>query len=464
MNRLQSAGRIEAALLLLSGLVLAAAWRDQGRLAELRAEQAALRKRAEQSGFRQEAESLALPAKIAPRPDPEAEGRRVAASFIAHVREMETLQDAVLNRPDKALREQMITRLDEVARLNAPQLRALIREVLSSGEIDERQREDLIAYVFPKLLTKDPRVAFELLWEKPELGTLARDGKPDRGILLNLSMEGWAEREPQSALAWLREHSPGPDAGGKSLDGNSPDLTRSAIYGTSRSKQRLAMELAREYGLDDTDMVSRILLGYAHDPRDPERRSESLTLLREWTATTTETAELWRKPVTDMMRTLAFGNAREGYEPTMAWIEAQNFSAQELVTLAEDGFGPQGYYRVRDEDRGRWSEWLAKVLPPDKARKPIQEVFNSWLGNDPEAAKRWLDATPESPARSAAMGAMVERTIYTNPEEAQRLVLSLPEGIERAELLVKLYKYWPGGSEEARAAAEKMAEVYGVRR
>ncbi|WP_265594825.1 hypothetical protein [Haloferula sp. BvORR071] len=456
---MQSARRVAAALLVLSALVLAAAWRDQGRLAALQAEQAALRERAEQSSFRQEAVGLALPAKLALRPDPEAEGRRVAASFIAHVREMEALQDAALNRPDKALREQMISRLDEVVRLDGQQLRILIIEVLASGEIDTRQREDLIAYVFPKLLTKDPRAAFGLLWEKPDLDAMSTLGKPMRRVWLSYAMSQWAEQEPQAALRWLREHSPGPDAGVENL----PDFTRSVIYGTSRSNPRLAMELAREYGLDSTEMVTSMLQEHGYT-RTPEQRTEALILLREWTATTTEPAEARWKPVTNMMRALAFGTAREGYEPTMAWIEAQNFSAQELVTIAEDGFGPDGYYRVRDEDRGRWSEWLAKVLPPDKARKPIQEVFNGWLGDDPEAANRWLSATPESPARSVAMGVLVERTIYTNPEEAQRLVFALPEGADRAELLVKLYRNWPGGSEEARAAAEKMAEVYGVGR
>jgi len=445
------------ALLLLLVAVLAAAWQDRARLAALRAEQAALRQRAEELGFRREDGELSLPAKRGTRPDPEAEARAAAARFAAHAMEMEALGDAALAQPDKALRERMIARMDEVARLDAGQLRILIGELMDSREIDDEQREQLVGFAFVKMLAKDPRLALDVLLDTPSLGNLSRRRPPERSEWLKFAISRWAEVAPRAALAWLRDREASMETdenGAEAMHG----LQRGLIYGVSRTNPRLAMELANEHGINRGVFVTDVL---EQSARTPEQRAEAVNLLREWQAHTKEDPELYQEAMARSLASLALGSAWQGYEQTAGWIDAQGFTPAELSLMTRYPFHAS---QLPAADRSRWMAWLGAELPPESAHEPARTFFVDWMNADPVAAKEWQGSAPDGPSRHAATSVIAEGLTRKEPQEALRLALTIPEGSIRTSTLKSLYDNWPRWQPSGQEAAEKMAEEYGVRR
>ena len=89
------------------------------------------------------------------------------------------------------------------------------------------------------------------------------------------AVTGWARESPLAAFDWIQNH------GGQFPEKTTLTLKRGVVYGVAARDPRLAFDLLRKSGIEDTRAIAGGILAY---PGTPETRTAALAAYREYFA------------------------------------------------------------------------------------------------------------------------------------------------------------------------------------
>jgi hypothetical protein len=256
-------------------------------------------------------------------------------------------------------------------------------------------------------------------------GGRGRGGRDGGGTVLRNStavMSGWAEVDPQNAVAYASEN------GDASARGGRNPLMLSAMQGWANTN----IEGAINYAMTEIDTSSDqggrgrgggienfLIARYVNeDPQaagqwalsqsDPETRNDAIgTIARSMAGDSPQDAALWAQAISDpeaqseALRGTASGWAREDPQAAMEWamnIEDQTVSSQATRTALgtwarEDPYSATLSQSLIREDPEMALLWAESISDPALQTKTLAPITEGWMKKNPEQATEWINAS-----------------------------------------------------------------------
>lgn len=426
-------------------IATALGWHNHRQLTNLRVIQGELAAQAAARGISPDPEPPGLSVRITKRarPDRIAGARQSAAEFITYAQEMASLGWKP-GGPEKATKERMMDQMDRMMSLDSAQLKIVIAELWAAKDIDIDIQKNLINFSIERLAKDHPEAALEILVDTP--GLLDRiyrqlDGSVENVAISNL-FQSFAKINHEFAIGWFQ----------KNKDKIPADMVSSVESGLVRGTQdaRTALRLVVDFGKDPKVFVpflfERIL-------NNPEERTASLAVLREWSNTILD--EKTREELTTKaLQNIVLGKSNKvSFSATTSWIDKAELSPKEIDQIAA---GLDGH--VKPEETVKWSEWLEKSLPPEVAKDRMRVLFEEWIGHDYERAGQWLASAPDGSIKTSAILAYVQATVRADPDTAVKWLMTLPPSEDRNNAGWRVYADWPKKDAASWEAADAFAK------
>jgi len=405
----------------LSSLILAAAalfgWKQQDQLAAARETRLQVMTEAFSLGLAPDAlladGSAPLPAKLG-RPgsaDKAAAAAALAKELIAFAAEMKEAEKNRGDVPNESVQTRAMEIMDLMLDLDAGQIKEVIARLKASDEIDDETRGGMIGFFVMTMAGEHPEAALAIFTESSDLGNSMMGNH-----VVSAALGKWAEKDPLAALEWLRENS------GKHADLVAADAKAAVIAGAAKQDPKLALDLIAELEPAPEDR-GRIALGLSAAARTPEERQALLAVLREG-------GDRNRDLLHSVLGTMAHQVTSENFDESQEWLATAKLSDTEMAEFARN-IGP---WQTKD-DTGRWIDWMADKLPPAQLGEKMDQMVSQWTRQDFKAAGDWINASPEGPAKVAAVISFAKTVAPFEPETAKQWANTLPPGQEREDLL-----------------------------
>ena len=425
--------------ILIVALAAAVGVRDRHRLTEVRTAHAKLVEEARSFGIQSGSnggKDGVLVTRLE-RDDKDAEARAAAKKMIAFAKELKQFKESG-GQPDADLEERMKEFMELMLSLNVSQLKILIGELRESTELDDESRNGMLIWAIMTLSGDHPEAALTLFTENPDLA----DNPMVSKHLLSSSLATWALTDPDAALAWVKEN------GKKYPDLITDDIKAGLVKGAGGVDLKRGFEIIRELGMKNPEAALR---GLAEGLTGHGERTEFLNLLREF-------AKTEKQGVSDAVRSLAGGIAKDGFEAGSKWIVDNKLTPKEIESVAS-----MIGYLADGPDKGQWISWMGENLEQESAGDQIGGTMGEWTRNDYRAAGEWLASAPPGPTKNAAIKGYAETVAEYDPATATQWALTLPEGKERQETLETIHANMPNGTQQEKAARKDFGDRYGIR-
>jgi hypothetical protein len=157
---------------------------------------------------------------------------------------------------------------------------------------------------------------------------------------------------------------------------------------------------------------------------------------------------------------LVFGGVhkKRGFEETSTWLASGRLSGEELASATQNM-----EHRVKPEETAQWLEWLGDSgLPEEAARDRAYNLSAEWTEKDYQAAGKWLASAPDSPGKSAAVGAFAAKVHPYEPEIAMQWLETLPRGSDRSKALEAIHRGMQENKNYEKEAVEGFAREHGI--
>lgn len=431
-------------------VILGASWVgwNARQLAESRANHEALVAEATLRGITLEpdADRVRLRASQRPRVDKDAKALTAAADFIAFAREAEEMtkngghQGAAAQKRLAELMERMLS-------LNESQLKIVIAEFSSCGELGDEIRQELLSVSMMTLAEKRPQAALALLAGSADL---MNDGGVKEQIVAS-SLGRWAKDDPLGALDWARKNAE------KTPGSLSEDVKRGLIGGAATQNPKLAFEWVGELGVKNPSQLYAEIAGVA---KTATERTATLGALRDYLANRQD--EVGRENIADaVVKRLAGTAMQEGFAAASGWLASAGLTDKELARFASGLSGAGG--SAKSSEAGQWVEWIGMNLPTGQADQSIQNLVKGWTQNDYIAAGQWLTSMSDGPTKDSAVRSYAVTVARYDPECAGQWAMTLPPSNDRDVTLNRIYQNWPKDDPASKQAAELFAELHGIK-
>jgi hypothetical protein len=364
----------------------------------------------------------------------------LAAEFIAFAREGGKLLEEGVG-PDAETTRRSVELVDRIMRLNASQLEGFLADFRAEPGINELARKYLLMDCVLALSTRSPRAGLELFIHSPELlgeGSITQQYIGE--LLGNL-----AKDDLQGALEWIRANKEAhPDL-------VTDDLMPFLVAGVAANDTQRAFQLLGDMEpVKHTEMVSKIIEAAA----TPGQREVTLAALRRFAA-----AQQNPQVLEDGISDLVFGGfqKKRGFEETSTWLVSAQLSGEELASATQNM-----EHRVKPEETARWLEWLgASGLPEEVVRDRAYNLSAGWTEKDYQASGKWLAGAPDSPGKSAAVGAFAAKVHPFEPEIAMQWLETLPPGSDRNKALEAIHRGMQENQNYEKEAVEAFSREHG---
>lgn len=413
----------------------------RGRVSDVRREHGELSARAVSLGIRSALAGKPDDAMVTKRARGEGtdDARAITAALVAFTRDMEQWQKDG-SKPDDAFQKRSMEMMARLMDLDSAQLKQVVAALREDPSLTDDSRRNMVGFSILMLGEDHPAAALALYVECSEL---LNDGVLGPHVIAS-TLNRWAKEDPRAALAWMRANA----AKHPELADDSAKV--SLISGVAEIDPREAFKLLAELGPDDAAAAIQAL---AETGKTPAARTAILEALRAHAATVgdeMERGELVGETLEDMARNLT----GEHFESVASWIGSAKLSPEETARFA----GGLSYFNTKD-DTGRWIDWMAENLPAEEVPENVDNLIGQWTQQDYLAAGKWLTASPEGPAKNAAVSTYAETVAEYEPQTAVQWAMTLPAGQERQNTLESIYQNWPKSDA---AAAEAFAREHGV--
>lgn len=245
------------------------------------------------------------------------------------------------------------------------------------------------------------------------------DPKSERRFGVSEILAGWANRNPDEAIAWAQTNSTDDSGVGSSL-----------LFGVIKG--------LAEKDLDRADEVFKDL------PEGNARWQASTFLAQKFSEIGVEKAIAWANqfPKSDeRMRETILGQigaklARQDIEATARWVEA----------MKDD----KASFRIMDnlltqwvpKDPARASQWVSEIRENEKRFHGIHQLTSRWALTDPVATAEWLNTFPASAKMDPVVSEFVNRISTRDPEGATGWANSIVDPETKQKALNKALNAW----------------------
>lgn len=393
---------------------------------------------------------IAAPAKPLAEPGGRGEGesagaeetKKLAAEVLAFAQEMAAAkrggQEAVA-----ALRLKMVSVMGRVMTLNPAQLRIMIAETLASPGLDEALRQEMLAGFLTQMGKADPAGALSVWKASPEKFT----NEVRTRKFISATLTEWGRHHPQPAMDWARTN------GGAFPEGINEDIKRSIAVSTAASNPALAFRFVNDLQPGNRSQAAAEILGSVSSSPDPQAPTGMLKAFRAYLAENPDPHEV-DQAIAAAMPKLAAGVAKAGFASSTAWIAEAGLEEKELAGFLS-GVPP-------GREEGQWIDWISRSLPASRSEPLIAKRIAQWTEADHQAVGEWLNRTPDSAARQAAISAFAATVARYEPEAAERWAQVLPAGPEQQRTFQQIQANWPAGNPAGAEAAKAFARRHGL--
>lgn len=245
------------------------------------------------------------------------------------------------------------------------------------------------------------------------------DPKSERRFGVSEILAGWANRNPNEAIAWAKTNSTDVSGFGTSL-----------LFGVIKG--------LAEKDLDRADEVFKDL------PEGNARWQASTFLAQKFSELGVEKAIAWANqfPSSDeRMRETILGQigaklARQDIEATARWVES----------MKDD----KASFRIMDnlltqwvpKDPARASKWVGEIQETEKRFHAIHQLTSRWALTDPVATAEWLNTFPASAKMDPVVSEFVNRISTRDPEGATGWANSIVDPETKQKALNKALNAW----------------------
>jgi hypothetical protein len=425
-----------AAILLVGA---APAWYQHKRLGDLRTEFRGLEQQASELGLTNDADSGQRPTKRQ-RGDLEKDADRLSSSLISFARELGERDEAGMETDDE-FQSRATSLMLELGELDASRIKRVIADLRAAPDLTDKSRSDILAFAVMICAEDHPATAVALFTESADL--LGKNQL--RGHVIITALGRWAETDPDTALAWLRQNA--------SLhpDFVDEDAKRGLISGIAKNDPGRAFGLLDSMGFEDSSAAIHAIM--ATESGDAAKKTVVLEALRSY-LTSIEDETKREETGGEALELLARTNDRDGFDTLTQWMSDARFTPQE-----KQQFSSGLTYFTTKQETGRWVEWLAGNVDAEHLAEPVRDLVSEWTQQDYQSAGKWLGTFPDGPARIAAVEAYAEAVSEYDPQVAAQWVLTLPPGASRDSSLRTIHENWPTSDPDG---ADAFASEHGL--
>lgn len=430
MDAIKTAGAAAAAILALGAVPMVV---QHSQAKSLRSEVVDLRQQVEQvSGSGVAGEPAAVTGRV------QQQALTPAQRFLANAR-----------MPEDA--EQFVDRL--VMAMMQQDMASIIKALIPLGGLTPDELDQLIADV--KALEGNPggqQIALPLL-----MSMAAKDGR-DPGIALDEALAdginiqplvgeivGWAQKDPQAALAWYRKALNEGALDGKGTENSAQEvILRGLMMGMASVDPATARGLLDEVDGRSREDLQSVLLGNTIFGDDAGRQ-----IARELLAEYAHPQQRLRA----LEQAINYsGGAGKSLDEAADIIADYEFSGADYSSLV--GAIASGRHDLPFEERANWVAAQIKEGPVDGVATFIRNQ-SSGLGGNSEDITAWVDGLESGPARDAALAAEADRSmVFERNYEPQALlrVDLISDPVVRADAVERVLTRWMGRDREAALA------------
>jgi hypothetical protein len=343
--------------------------------------------------------------------------------------------------PDAESKKRNVDLIERMMRLNASQMESVLAALGAEPGINELAREYMRMDCVLALSTRNPRAGLDLFIRSPELlgkGSITKDSIGE--LLGNL-----AKDDPQSALEWIRANKEAhPDL-------VTDDIMAFFVAGVAVNDPTHAFQLLGDMEKSKHAVaVSKIIEAAA----TPGQVDVTLAALRQFAA-----AQQNPQVLKDGISEIAFGgvNNKRGFGEASKWLASGQLSAEELESATRNM-----EHRVKTDETARWLEWLGDSgLPEEAVKDRAYNLSAEWTEKDYKAAAKWLATAPDSPGKSAAVGAFAAKVHPYQPQIAMQWLEILPQGSDRNKALEAIHRGMRENTNYDKEAVDAFAREHG---
>jgi hypothetical protein len=324
--------------------------------------------------------------------------------------------------------------MERLMDLDPEEVKHVIDSLVAEKPLPEQEqaRRSMIELSIRMLAEDHPEAALSLFAASKDLIHELENG----GTVIKSSLANWAKKDPAAALTWIQES-------GENVPAMDRDeMKSSALAGVAQTDPKLAFKLLSEIETDQAYAIRVI----AEAAKSPEDRAATLSAFRNHLTTVSDPGER------DSLRKKALGGlaeslSGESFASVTKWMSGQKFSSQECDELSRAL--PEG---TTSAETGKWIEWMAGSLPPEKLGERVDLLIAPWAKKDCHAVAKWLGEEPDGSAKTAAISAYARTVAEHEPQSAVQWAMTLPAGEERSKTLKAIYQKWPDSDSAAKAA------------
>lgn len=415
-------------------------WHNAGRLSKARAREQEVIKEARRLEI-PSAQSNGVARKSQQRRNPAPIGKLLTPDDVAFMNELEAAEkNSGPTVPN--FRERYNAMAERFKSMTPAQARKYVAELRAHEDLTTVTRAKLVEILIRSLSDPNLPTAIDLYVQSIDLLP-----KNENHTQLGRMIMKWAETDIAAALAWTRGSIP------EHTDLINYEARCSIIRGIAQSDRKLAFQLIDELEIDPPSNATQLIVGTA---KTSEERISALADLREYLPTIENKND--RAMAKDYaLAVLGKNLAKEGFESAVAWVTTAELTDSEIA-----GFGSDISNFIKEGEREKWIDWFAERLAGGPYQLPIRRIMMSWASRDVDAATRWLNAAPASPAKNYAVSVFAAEVASHQPEAAIEWAITLPAGVERDETLHKIYHNWPTKDPDGKAAAAAFEKEYNI--
>lgn len=264
------------------------------------------------------------------------------------------------------------------------------------------------------------------------LAVMKKGNNRDDGMARMNVMGGWATKDPQGSLAWLKEK----EAAGSGEPGNRGEL---------RDVKLLRMGLIRGLASGNPDEAMRLVPSLDENERGQmvamiarEQYQRGMDGAKTWAASIAD-PELKSQAVSSVVRQFA----DEDPAKAAAWLAGQSDlrnNAEAVGAVAREWAG---------KDPASAIPWI-NSLPEGPARNEAwEDAIRSWSRSDPAASSAYLTQMPAGPSRDSAVSSLSRSIAKDDPDAAIQWAATIQDPAAREAAMVRSVQLWRRTDEDA---------------
>ena len=359
--------------IILSLILVVIAWRNQIQLGQLKEEYLDLENRIKSLGidpinptaFSQRTRSI----------DQQEDIEALARDFIAvGIDFKSSFNDDLFSKLDTRSKDRLISQVNRVLALNQKGLRQLIELFIAEPELDKAIRSKLLNFTILRWAELNPSNALDFLTQSPQLSSQL---ERSMHILLTRMVTSWATEAPDDVVAWLdRDH--------LQVDANSRS---SVLYHLTRA-------IVTERPLETFELINKhsekphsyFPIIYRNNKLTLAERIEIFRRVQE-IAPEVEDHKAGEIFLKKNLKALVLGqqNQQSDFQTSINMIKAVDLKIDDIEFIWNPAINDLSYH-IKDEETGKWINWLRDSVPAEKSTHRIKQLLKSWNRRDTEAA------------------------------------------------------------------------------